>query len=189
MDSNLPEESGPPEAGPEAREFHLDTSRSEPKFDYLRVGAGIAAGVLVISAIVFSVTDVSEYLVPMEERYLAVLIPATEDGSEPFTLDELENEVTGNSISVAGRMTNMSLEEVENVIAVIEVRDTTQREPAVLEAPVSPAILMPGESGEFSSSVTARARPTGFSVKFRLQDGPHVPHRDARATPFELVLP
>ena len=131
-------------------QFSLDVPGSKPRFDYLRMVAGVFVGLAIVGIVLFSVTDLSSLILPMEDRYLDVLLPPTEDGSEPFVLDELNQRLNGNTLSVDGRMTNLSSEPVENVMAVIRAEDTTGRFPATLEIPVIPSILAPEETGSFS---------------------------------------
>ena len=74
-------------------------------------------------------------------------------------------------------MTNLSSEQVENVMAVIRAEDTTGRFPATLEIPVIPSILAPEETGSFSMTVTLREKPNGYAIRFKLENGPFVPHQ------------
>ncbi len=168
-------------------QFSIDVPGSKPRFDYLRMGAGTLVGLAIVGIVLFSVTDLSSLVLPMEDRYLDVLVPPTEDGSEPFVLAELEQRLIGNTLSVDGRVTNMSLEEVGNVVAVVRAEDTTGRFPATLEIPVVPSILAPEETGSFSMTVTLREKPNGYSIRFKLENGPFVPHRDERGFGFFSV--
>ena len=168
-------------------QFSLDLPGSKPRFDYLRIVSGTFIGLVIVGIVLFSVTDLSSLILPMEDRYFDVLVPPTEDGSEPFVLDELEQRLNGNTLSVDGRVINMSSEEVENVLAVIRAEDTTGRFPATLEIPVIPSILAPGETGLFSMTVTLREKPNGYSIRFKLENGPFVPHRDERGFGFFSV--
>ena len=168
-------------------QFSLDLPGSKPRFDYLRIVSGTFIGLVIVGIVLFSVTDLSSLILPMEDRYLDVLVPPTEDGTEPFILDELEQRLNGNTLSVDGRVTNVSSDEVENVVAVIRAEDTTGRFPATLEIPVVPSILAPGDTGSFSMTVTLREKPNGYSVRFKLENGPFVPHRDERGFGFFSV--
>jgi len=160
--------------------FALKLGSSGRDRDYLRIGAGVVAAVLIFGIALFSFTDLSAALLPMEDRYLEILLPRTEEGVHPVALNELTNLVEDNRISITGRMTNASLEPVENVVAVITARETTGRFPETIEVPVEPPLIEPGESGTFSVAVTLRQRPDTYTVRFRLQDGPFVPHSDER---------
>ncbi len=168
-------------------QFSLDLPGSKPRFDYLRIISGTFIGLVIVGIVLFSVTDLSSLILPMEDRYLDVLVPPTEDGTEPFILDELEQRLNGNTLSVDGRVTNVSSDGVENVVAVIRAEDTTGRFPATLEIPVVPSILAPGDTGSFSMTVTLREKPNGYSVRFKLENGPFVPHRDERGFGFFSV--
>jgi hypothetical protein len=170
-----------------APQFSLDLPGSKPKFDYLRIVAGTFIGLVIVGIVLFSVTDLSSLVLPMEDRYFDVLVPPTEDGSEPFVLAELNQQLDGNMLSVDGRVTNMSLEKVENVVAVIRAEDTTGRFPAILEIPVIPSFLAPAETGSFAMTVTLREKPNGYSIRFKLANGPFVPHRDERGFGFFSV--
>ncbi len=201
MDSQSPEEElrpsedevredeGVEEPESDAGGFLLDVPGSKPKFDYLRMGAGIIAGLVIVGIVLFSLTDLSSVVLPMDDRYLDVLIPATADGAEPFTLNELNHELEEKTLSVAGWMTNRSEVEVENVVAVITARETTGRFPATLEIPIDPGLIPPDGTGMFSMTVTLREKPNNYSIRFKLENGPFVPHRDDRALQFGIRPP
>ena len=162
---------------------------SKAKLDYRRIAAGVFAGLAIVAIAVFSVTDLSAILLPMDDRYLEVLVPRTEDGSEPFILNELNHVLDENTLSVTGVVTNNSSDSVENIVAVITARDTTGRFPATLEIPVDPEMIEPEESGTFSMSVTLRQKPDHYTVRFKLANGPFVPHKEALGTNLELEIP
>lgn len=172
-----------PPLPPEESGFSLHASRGSER-DYWRIGAGIFAGLTLLTIVVFSFTDLSQGVLPMDDRYLEILIPETEPDTLPFALIELGNVLEGNRISVSGRIQNTSLEAVENVVAVIAVEETTGRFPETIEVPVEPAILEPGAYGMFSVSVTLRQRPDTYSVRFKLENGPFIPHSDERPLSF-----
>ncbi len=162
---------------------------AEPKYDYLRMLAGVAVGLAIVAIGVFSFTDLSSVLLPMDEAYLDVLVPRSEDGTFPFILEELSHELSGNSISITGSLTNNSVEDLENVLAVVRVEETTGRFPATLEVPVDPSPLQAGESGRFETAVTLPQQPDEYSVRFKLEDGPFIPHLDNRVGRQEIVVP
>ena len=191
MDGNPPEEFEPQlsSESPQAEEpdFVLGSPGDVPRFDYLRMGAGVFIGLVIVGIILFSVTDLSSLVLPMEDRYLEILVPPTEDDSEPFVLDRLDHRLSGNTLTVDGQVTNVSMVAVENLMAVIRAEDTTGRFPATLEIPVIPSSLEPEELGTFSMTVTLRERPNSYSIRFKLENGPFVPHRDERGFPFFTV--
>jgi hypothetical protein len=163
--------------------------RPGPERDYLRIGAAVFVGVVILGIVVFSVTELSSGFLPMDDRYLEVLQPETEDGVLPVALNELANLLEDNQISVSGRVTNTSLEPLENLMVVITARETTGRFPQTLEVPVEPAVLEPEEIGFFSLAVTLPQRPDSYSVRFRLENGPYLSHSDARTYSFEVPIP
>jgi hypothetical protein len=145
--------------------------------------------VAIVGIVVFSLTDLSSALLPMDDAYLGVLVPRTEDGSLPFVLEELSHDLSGNSLAVSGRVTNNSVRDLDGVLAVVRVEETTGRFPATLEIPVDPSPLPAGESGRFETSVTLPQQPDEYSVRFRLQDGPFVPHVDNRTARRQITVP
>ena len=198
MVDNRPEEpepedhrsDGPELSFAEAPDFSLPFLGARPRFDYARILSGILIGLIILSIAVFSLTDLSATLLPMDDLYLNVLRPTAEDGSPyAFVLNELINELDGRTLTVSGRMTNDSTETLEDVLAVISIEETTGRFPATLEIPIDPSPLEPGESGIFSMSVTLRQAPYSYRIKFKLQHGPFVLHRDERGFGFETIVP
>ena len=189
VDTNPDEQLGREEDHSDEPEFLIKVPGSRSRFDYLRIGAGVIAGLSIVGIILFSATDLSSVVLPMEDRYLDVMIPTTEEGLEPFVLNELAHEISENTLSVSGVMTNRSAEPVENVVAVITARETTGRFPATLEIPVDPSPILPDDSGSFSMSVTLLEKPDNYSIRFRIVDGPFVPHKDERGLSFEIRPP
>ena len=167
--------------------LQLDEPNSKPRFDYLRISAGVVAGLAVVGIILFTLVDLSSLVLPMNERYLDILIPSVEDGTEPFSLVELSHEISNKTLSVIGVMANHSEEEVENVLAVITARETTGRFPATVMIPIDPDLIPPGSSGKFSMTVTLREKPYNYSIRFKLKNGPFIPHRDDRGFQFGIM--
>jgi len=181
MPENLPGDVDPDTV--EDRGFSFSVPDSKPRYDYKRIGAGILIGLAIVGIFVFSLTDLSSVLLPMDDRYLQVLVPETEDGAEAIILSALVDELDGNTLSVSGTITNNAIVPLENVMAVVAVEETTGRFPANVEVPIDPLLIEPGESGTFSMSVTLPQKPHTYRVRFQLQHGPFVPHRDERAGP------
>jgi hypothetical protein len=88
---------------------------------------------------------------------------------------------------VHGTIANRTDYNVVNVIAVVEMQDTTGRFPQTLEVPVEPADLPPQASGNFMASATLQEKVAGYVIKFRLADGPFLPHKDDRAATFGIT--
>lgn len=188
---DVPHEEEAAGKGPRTADFDsgVPVPGAEPSYDYLRMLAGVAIGLAIVGIVVFSLTDLSSALLPMDDAYLGVLVPRTEDGSLPFVLEELSHDLSGNSLAVSGRVTNNSVRDLDGVLAVVRVEETTGRFPATLEIPVDPSPLPAGESGRFETSVTLPQQPDEYSVRFRLQDGPFVPHVDNRTARRQITVP
>lgn len=168
----------PPKLSGEDSGFSPKLSASAWEYDYLRIGGGIFAGVAILVIVLFSFTDLSEGVLPMEDRYLDILLPDTEEGVLPLALSQVARVVDENRISASGRVRNTSLEPIENLTAVITARETTTRFPETVEVPVDPVTLEPGDEGTFDVAVTLRQRPTDFSIRFKIENGPFVPHSE-----------
>lgn len=187
MASQSPPEPAPKGAG--QRDFSLHMGRSARERDYLRIGGGVVAGLAIVGIVLVSFTDVSSGLLPMDDRYLQILVPETEEGTLPLMLASVSNDMDGNRVWVEGTVTNTSLEAVEELLAVIAIEETTGRFPETVEAPVEPGLLEPGDTGAFAVTVTMMQRPRSYSVRFRLADGPFLPHADGRGSTFEISIP
>jgi hypothetical protein len=55
-----------------------------------------------------------------------------------------------------------------------------------VEVPVEPAEVPAQTTATFETMVTLEERPAGYSIKFKLADGPFVPHRDERAATISI---
>ena len=166
---------------PENDDFQVDlTFSGQDKHSAYLVGS-IAAVAGIAFIILTMTTDVAARLLPMDDQYLQVLVPVAADGAEPLSLQELGHEINDKTIAVHGAVANRTDYDVANVVAVVEMQDTTGRFPQTLEVPVEPADLPPQASGNFMASATLEERPAGYVIKFRLVDGPFLPHKDDRA--------
>ena len=76
VEGDVVDASGAEEAGDDP--FSLDLPGGKPRFDYLRIIAGTFIGLVIVGIVLFSVTDLSSLILPMEDRYLDVLVPPTE---------------------------------------------------------------------------------------------------------------
>jgi hypothetical protein len=139
------------------------------------------AAVAIVFIIATMSTNVAEFLLPMEDKYLLVMVPSAADGSEPLSLQKLEHEIQAKTITVRGSVANRTENPVSNLVAVVEMLDTTTRFPQTVEVPVEPAELPPQAAGSFTASATLQEKPGGYLVKFKIADGPLIPHRDDRA--------
>ena len=169
------------------KEFRVDMTFTGRDSDYLRkisIGVAIAGVVLIILTMT---TNLAAVLLPMSDEYLRVMIPVMPDGSEPLGLTSLMHEIKDKSISVAGSIMNRSDQQVSNIIAVVEMQDTTSRFPQTQEIPVMPVDLPPQGTATFMAMATLQEKPAGYILKFRFADGPFIPHKDERAPAITIT--
>src|SRR5262249_33575147 len=144
-----------------------------------------------IAAIVFIVatmtTNVAAHLLPMSDDYLQVMIPPAPDGAEALGLAMLTHEINEKTISVSGAITNRTNEPMANILAVIQMQDTTGRFPQTAEVPVMPDALPPHGTGTFMAMATLQEKPGGYIIKFRFADGPFIPHKDERGPAITIT--
>jgi hypothetical protein len=161
-------------------EYHVDMTFTGRQTNLARrVGIGVAiAGVLFIFATM--TTNVAATLLPMSDDYLQAMIPPATDGAEPLGLTMLSHDIKEKTISVTGTITNRTKEKMSNILAVVQMQDTTGRFPQTAEVPVMPADLAPQGTATFATMATLQEKPGGYIVKFRFADGPFIPHKDER---------
>jgi hypothetical protein len=169
-----------------SKEFHIDTTFTG-RDPHTRLIAGITAGILIVFILATMTTTIASTFLPMDDEYLVFLIPAAADGSEPVGLISLTNEVKDNTISIAGIIVNRTEQPISDLVAVIQMQETTGRFPQTQEVHVMPAELQPDAEGTFTASATLEQKPSGFLVKFRLADGPFLPHLDDRPGPLTIT--
>ena len=116
----------------------------------------------------------------MDDAYLAALIPRGADGAEPFSLKSLEQEIAGSSLTVRGTIENRADFTIEGVLAVIQPLDQYGLSLMPIEVAVEPPDVPAHSSAMFQTTVMLSAPPSGYSVKFKITDGPLVPHKDER---------
>jgi hypothetical protein len=172
---------------PENDDFHIDLRFSGQDKHTTYLVASIAAVVGIAFIVLTMTTGVAAWLLPMEDQYLQVLVPVAADGAEPLSLKALEHEINDKRIAVHGTVANRTDYNISNVIAVVEMQDTTGRFSQTLEVPVEPIDLPPQASGNFMASATLQEKPAGYVIKFRLADGPFLPHKDDRAATFGVT--
>ena len=165
---------------PDKNEYQLDMTFTGRQRNLARpIGIGVAiASVLFIFATM--TTNVAAHLLPMSDDYLQAMIPSAPDGAEPLGLTMLSHEIKEKTISVTGTITNRTNEKVSNVLAVVQMQDTTGRFPQTAEVPLSPAELAPQGTATFMTMATLQEKPGGYIIKFRFADGPFIPHKDER---------
>ncbi len=171
---------------PPKDDFQVDLTFSGRDKSYARPVAIVVAAAGILFAIATMATNVAVYLLPMNDLYLQVLVPVAADGAEPLSLQSLAQEVTGKTMVVRGSVSNRTDYPVSGLVAVIDMQDTTSRFGQTVEAPVEPAELPSRAAGTFMAMATLEEKPAGYVIKFKLADGPLVPHKDERAVSFTL---
>jgi hypothetical protein len=172
---------------PKNDDFHIDMTFTGRESNYVQWIAIAVAVVGIVFIIATFTTNVAASLLPMTDDYLQVMIPTMPDGSEPLALTMLMHEITEKTISVTGSVMNRSDQPVQNIIAVVQMQDTTGRFPQTQEIPVMPPELPPQATGTFMAMATLQEKPGGYLVKFRFQDGPFIPHKDDRAPAITIT--
>ena len=172
---------------PDKNEYQLDMTFTGRQRNLARpIGIGVAiASVLFIFATM--TTNVAAHLLPMSDDYLQAMIPSAPDGAEPLGLTMLSHEIKEKTISVTGTITNRTNEKLSNVLAVVQMQDTTGRFPQNAEVPVMPAELQPDAIGTFMTMATLQEKPGGYIIKFRFADGPFIPHKDERGPSISIT--
>jgi hypothetical protein len=171
----------------ENKDFRIDmtfTGRDSPWLRNTSIGVAIAGILLMIATMT---TNLAAVLLPINDEYLQVMIPVPPDGAEPLGLTSLMHEIKDKSISVSGSIVNRDDEPIMEVIAVVEMQDTTGRFPQTQEIPVMPVELLPQATGTFTAMATLQEKPGGYLVKFRFADGPFIPHKDERAPAITIT--
>ena len=172
---------------PENDEFHVDLTFSGQDKDYARpIGIGVAATVILFIILTMT-TSIAAKILPITDEYLQVMIPAAPDGAEPLALKSLMHEIDEKTISVSGSVMNRTDQPVSNVLAVVEMQDTTGRFPQTQEIPLQPADLAPQATGTFMAMATLQENPGGYVIKFRFSDGPFIPHKDERGPSITIA--
>lgn len=171
---------------PEDRDFNVDMTFTGRE-SRTRLIATVAAIAGVILIIVTMTTNFAASLLPMSDQYLLVMVPVAPDGSEPLGLTMLTHEINDKSISVSGSVINRTTEPITDIVAVIEMQDTTGRFPQAAEVPLNPPDLQPQASGTFMTMATLEEKPGGYIIKFRFADGPFIPHKDDRGPAITIT--
>lgn len=168
-------------------EFHLDlTFTGAKRIQTRQIGIGVAAA-LIFFIIITMTTSVASKILPMSDGYLLVMIPPAPDGGEALGLKSLMHEVNEKTISVSGTIMNRTAQPMSNVMAVVEMQDTTGRFPQTVEVPVQPQDLPPQGTGTFMTMATLEQNPGAYIVKFRFADGPFIPHKDERVPEITIT--
>lgn len=165
---------------PDNSEFHVDLSFSAVDTHKRFLIAAITAGAGILFIVLTMTTSLTSHLLPMNDEYLQVLVPVAADGNEPLGLKSLEHDINENSISVHGTVQNRTDYSVTGIMAVVEMQDTTGRFAQTVEVPLDPPDLAAQQTGSFMASATLQQKVAGYLVKFKLANGPFLPHKDDR---------
>ncbi len=166
---------------PQNDDFKFDLTASDPRNGHARLTGAFVAVAGIAFIIATMTTGVSARILPMNEDYVQALVPRAPDGAEPLSLKALDHSITGNTITITGAAGNRTDFAISDVIAVIDLQEITGRFPQTIEAKVEPAEIQPQGISNFQASVTMQEKPAGYVIKFRLTDGPFLPHKDDRA--------
>lgn len=163
-------------------DFHLDLyASSKSARPALYLVSAVSAVLLLAAIIALLTTNMAAWVLPMDDAYLQILVPKAGDGAEPLSLRAVRHEVADKTLKIAGSVENRADQPITELLAVISAQETTGRFGQTIEVPVTPAEVAPRSIGNFETSVTLQEIPISFSVKFRLLDGPFIPHKDERA--------
>ena len=162
-------------------DFKLDTTFTDSSRNWIKPTAVVSAIVLVLGIILTMTTDVASRILPMDESYLTALVPRAPDGAEPLSLKALEQEIVDKTLTVRGSVENRTDYSVSGIAAVIQPLDMYGIPLMTVEIFVEPPDVPAHSSAMFQTTVTLNERPAGYSIKFRLMDGPFGPHKDERA--------
>jgi len=153
---------------------------------YVVGGVALAA---IVAIVLTMTTGLAERLLPMEDKYLAVLVPRAADGSEGLSLQTL-NQTSDNktTLSVEGSVLNRTESTIAGLVAAVEVNDRFGLHAQTVNIPVEPAELASKAVGTFKTTVMLGENGLGgYTLQFRLgDDGPFVPHKDEH--PSEPIL-
>jgi hypothetical protein len=171
---------------PENNDFHVDITFTGRDSNF-RLVATVTAIAVVLLILAIMTTSLAEHLLPMNDEYLQVMVPVAPDGAEPLGLTSLKHDINEKTISITGSVVNRSDQTMSEVVAVIEMQDTTGRFPQTQEIPVTPPELAPQAAGAFMTMATLQEKPGGYIIKFRFADGPFIPHKDDRGPAITIT--
>jgi hypothetical protein len=176
-------------------DFHVDLTFSGQDKSHTRAIAMGVAATLILFIILTMTTSVASKILPMSDEYLLVMVPPAPDGGEALSLKSLKHEIDEKMISVSGSVMNRTQQTMSDVVAVVEMQETTGRFPQTQEIPIQPKDLAPQSVGTFMAMATLQENVAGYIVKFRFADGgPFIPHKDEREptltiTPIPQPIP
>jgi hypothetical protein len=171
---------------PENKEFHVDITFTGREPHTFLISAVVAAAAIIFIVATMT-TNVAASLLPMSDEYLQAMVPVAADGAEPLGLTSLTHEIKDRTISVSGSIQNRTDFVISDVVAVVEMQDTTGRFPQTQEIPIMPPELAPKGMGTFMAMATLEQNPGGYLVKLRFAEGPFIPHKDERGPAITIT--
>src|SRR5215475_585379 len=121
---------------PDRNDFHIDMTFTGRDRKLARpIGIAVAA-VSIIFILATMTTGVAARLLPMTDDYLQAMIPNAPDGGEALGLTMLSHDINEKTIVVNGSIRNRTKEPMSNIIAIVQMQDTTGRFPQNAEVPV-----------------------------------------------------
>jgi len=168
-------------------DFHLDmTFTGKDRTLLIKRVAAVVALTGIIFILATMATSLAARLLPMSDQYLQVLVPQASDGKEPLSLKTLDHTIDGNKLTVTGTVLNRSDFPVSGLLVELTAQDVRYNRQTI-SAPVMPAAIPAGGTGNFQVSLALPDEPGQYSVEFRVPDGPVVPHRDDRASSYGVA--
>lgn len=169
-------------------DFKLDLTFTGKGRDYSRPIGLIVAIVGITFILMLMTSNLASSILPMNDDYLQVLVPSAPDGKEPLALKALDQQITDSTIAITGTVANRTDFPISGLVAVIDAQDTAGH-PKKVEVQVTPSEVPSQGTATFQASVTLEQKPSGYSLQFRLLDGPTIPHRDDRANAAAVAAP
>jgi hypothetical protein len=166
-------------------DLHLDLRFTDRPNALVLPLATAAAAVIILIIFASMTTNLAAWMLPMEDRYLQVLVPQAPDGQEALSLTMLDYPITGNTLSITGTVVNRTDFPITGLVAVVNATDVKYVSQTV-EVPITPADLPAKGTGSFQATITLADQPGGYNLRFRLADGPLVPHHDDRGADLNV---
>jgi len=168
------------------RDLKLETSFSSSRgaLPYIAIAGALVA---LAGIVVVMTTDVAARLLPMDPRYVNVLVPTVADGSPPLSLQTLTQKSDNKSLTVEGSVLNRTDSTISGLLAVVQVKDRYTLPGEIAQVPIEPAELESQVKGKFRATIMVGEKGlSGYDIQFKLpNDGPFVPHKDDH--PLELT--
>jgi hypothetical protein len=154
-------------------------SRFSEKSNLRWIALAVAAALLLL-VVLTTFTSLPEKILPMTDESMRAMIPFGADGAQPLALKTIDQTVTGTTLRVFGTVENRTLREIKSVMVVIEPTGISKDPGKPVEAPVDPTDIPEQETAKFEVVAEMDETPGNYKVRFRVLDGPYLPHKDER---------